>query len=180
MRTIVPSPLGWQSSLPIQITRSPNASLRAIAVFMMMPLIAKEGRSIGDASGTAQPIPLWRLRSGPRSSPIDQCSDIAPRTSARLQRLAFHQVPFLTTPRALRGLSPSLNVQVSYEIANNLYLLDIVVRDFYASELVLNRQHQLNAIEQIGSEIVREMRLARDKVHINAELLGDESAHIVD
>jgi hypothetical protein len=69
---------------------------------------------------------------------------------------------------------------VSYEIANNLYLLDIVVRDFYASELVLNRQHQLNAIEQIGSEIVREMRLARDKVHINAELLGDESAHIVD
>jgi len=45
------------------------------------------------------------------------------------------------------GLSPSLNVQVSYEIANDLYLLDIVVRDFHASELVLNRQHQLNAIE---------------------------------
>jgi hypothetical protein len=29
------------------------------------------------------------------SSPIDQCSDIAPRTSARLQRLTFHQVPLL-------------------------------------------------------------------------------------
>ena len=54
---------------------------------------------MGDASGTARPIPLWRLRSGPRASPIDQCSDIAPRTSARLQRLTFHQVPFLTTHR---------------------------------------------------------------------------------
>jgi hypothetical protein len=46
-----------------------------------------------------------------------------------------------------RGLSPSLNVQVPYEIAHDLYLLDIVIRDFHASELVLNRQHQLNAIE---------------------------------
>jgi hypothetical protein len=33
---------------------------------------------MGDASGTARPIPLWRLHSGPRSSPIDQCSDFAP------------------------------------------------------------------------------------------------------
>src|SRR6516162_3783676 len=37
MRVIVPGPLGWQSSLPIQMTRSPSTSLRAIAVFMMMP-----------------------------------------------------------------------------------------------------------------------------------------------
>ena len=37
MRVIVPGPLGWQSSLLIQMTQSPNASLRAIAVFMTMP-----------------------------------------------------------------------------------------------------------------------------------------------
>jgi hypothetical protein len=37
--------------------------------------------SMGDAPGTAQPFPLWRLHSGPRSSPIDQCRDIAPPTS---------------------------------------------------------------------------------------------------
>src|SRR5262249_26969598 len=43
MRVIVPGPLGWQSSLPIQMTRSPSTSLRAIAVFMMMPqMIAHE------------------------------------------------------------------------------------------------------------------------------------------
>src|SRR5262249_13571122 len=103
---------------------------------------------MGDASGTARPIPLWRLRSGPRSSPIHQCSDIAPRTSAR----SYNAYPFtkLRLSQLLaepQGLSPSLNVQVSYEIANDLYLLNIVVRDFHASELVLNRQHQLNAIE---------------------------------
>ena len=63
MRVIVPGPLGWQSSLPIQMTRSPNASLRATAVFMTMPpnKSPKEVGSIGDAQGTARPIPLWRL-----------------------------------------------------------------------------------------------------------------------
>jgi hypothetical protein len=61
-----------------------------------------------------------------------------------------------------------------------LYLLDIVVRDFHASELVLNRQHQLNAIEQVGTEIVGEVRLTRDRLNVNAELFCNESANIVD
>ncbi len=63
MRVIVPGPLGWQSSLPIQMTRSPNASLRATAVFMTMPpnRSPKEVGSMGDAQGTARPFPLWRL-----------------------------------------------------------------------------------------------------------------------
>jgi hypothetical protein len=34
MRVIVPGPRGLQSSLPTQMTRSPNDSLRAIAVFI--------------------------------------------------------------------------------------------------------------------------------------------------
>jgi hypothetical protein len=46
MRVIVPVPLGWRS-LPIQMTRSPNANLRAIAVFMTMPqMIAGAERTI--------------------------------------------------------------------------------------------------------------------------------------
>jgi len=63
MRVIVPGPLGWQSSLPIQMTRSPNASLRATAVFMTMPpnRSPKEVGSMGGARGTARPFPLWRL-----------------------------------------------------------------------------------------------------------------------
>jgi hypothetical protein len=61
-----------------------------------------------------------------------------------------------------------------------LYLLDIVVRDFHASEFGFNRQHQLNAVEEIGSEIVREVRLACDKLEVNAKLFCNESADIVD
>jgi hypothetical protein len=70
-----------------------------------------------------------------------------PRTAARLQRLTSNQVPLLNNSSRPRGLSPSLDVQMSYEIANDLYLLHIIVRDFHASEFVFNRQHQLDAIE---------------------------------
>jgi hypothetical protein len=69
---------------------------------------------------------------------------------------------------------------MSYEIANDLYLLDIVVRDFHAGESVLDGQHQLDPIERIGAEIVREVRFTRDKLDVDAELFGDERAHIVD
>jgi hypothetical protein len=37
-----------------------------------------------------------------------------------------------------------------------------------------------NAVEEIGSEIVREMRLACDKLKVNADLFCNESADIVD
>jgi hypothetical protein len=66
MRAIVPRPVGWPS-LPTQTTRSPDAILRATAVFMTIsPFIARDNEigSMGDAQGTAQPFPLWRLRSG--------------------------------------------------------------------------------------------------------------------
>jgi hypothetical protein len=59
-------------------------------------------------------------------------------------------------------------------------VLDIVVRDFHARESVFNRQHQLNAVEEIGSKIVREVRLACDKLEVNAKLFCNESADIVD
>ena len=58
--------------------------------FMMMPPDDRWRRKKdrwAATLGTARPIPLWRLRSGPRSSPIDQCSDFAPRTSRTLTML---------------------------------------------------------------------------------------------
>src|SRR5262249_35634448 len=54
MRVIVPGPLGWQSSLPIQMTRSPSTSLRAIAVFMMMPPDDRPRKKGGSMGGNAQ------------------------------------------------------------------------------------------------------------------------------
>ena len=136
MRVIVPGPLGWQSSLPIQMTRSPNVSLRAMAVFMLMPPDDRWRRKKdrwAATLGTARPIPLWRLRSGPRSSPIDQCSDFAPRTS-RTPTNAQPCIKFRFSQPLLW-----LRQQALDKIAYDLYLLDIIVRDFHASELVLNR-----------------------------------------
>src|SRR5215470_4772435 len=54
MRVIVPGPLGWQSSLPIQMTRSPSTSLRAIAVFMMTPPDDRPRKKGGSMGGNAQ------------------------------------------------------------------------------------------------------------------------------
>ena len=70
-----------------------------------------------------------------------------PEQSARLQRLTLQEVPFAPLLAWPRGLSPSLDVEVSHEIADDLYLLHIVVRDFHAGEFVLDRQHQLDPIE---------------------------------
>jgi len=61
-----------------------------------------------------------------------------------------------------------------------LYLLDIVVRDFHASEFGFNCQRQLNAVEEIGFEIVREVGLTCDKLEVNAKVFCNETADIVD
>src|SRR4029450_8447728 len=92
MRVIVPVPLGWQSSLPIQMTRSPNASLRAIAVFMTMPPDDRPRKNedrwaatLGD--GTA--FPLWRV-----IAHQSMFGYRPPEHLARLQCSTLHQVPF--------------------------------------------------------------------------------------
>src|SRR6478736_10500528 len=62
----------------------------------------------------------------------------------------------------------------------DLYLLDIVVRDFHASELVFNRYHQLNTVEKVGPNIVRKVRLTCDRLNVNAELFSDKNANVID
>jgi hypothetical protein len=61
--------------------------------------------------------------------------------------------------------------EVPDQIAYYLYLLDIVIRNFYAS-LVFNRWHQFNAVEIVGPKIVYEMRFTRHQLNINAEMFG--------
>jgi hypothetical protein len=76
-------PFGWQV-----LDQPADQRLRSPARISRQPCAQgclQNLGSMGDAQGTALPLPPWRLRSGPRSSPIDQCSDIAPRTSARRQ-----------------------------------------------------------------------------------------------
>ena len=102
---------------------------------------------MGDASGTAPPLPLWRFAAARGHRPSINVRISPPEQSARLQRLTLQQVPFAALLAWPQGLSPSTDVEVSYKIADDLYLLDIVVGDFHAGELVLDRQHQLDPIE---------------------------------
>ena len=101
MRVIVPGPLGWQSSLPIQMTRSPNASLRATAVFMTMPpnRSPKEVGSMGDAQGTARPFPLWRLLAAHGHRPSINVRISPPEHIARLQCPTVTKFRFIAAAR---------------------------------------------------------------------------------
>src|SRR6476659_10424311 len=101
MRVIVPGPLGWQSSLHIQMTRSPNASLRATAVFMTMPpnRSPKEVGSIGDAQGTARPFPLWRLLAAHGHRPSINVRISPPEHIARLQCPTVTKFRFIAAAR---------------------------------------------------------------------------------
>ena len=96
----------------------------------------------GTASSAVAPSP-WLAVTAHRSMFGYRPPNISTLTTLDRSPSSVH-----TTARvAARALSPSLDVQVPYEIANDLYLLDIVVRDFHARELALDRQHQLDPIE---------------------------------
>jgi hypothetical protein len=64
------------------------------------------------------------------------------------------------------------------EICNHVHLLHVVVRDFYARELVFDRDHQFNPIEPVGPEIVSEVRVIRDPFDLDPQMLGDERADL--
>jgi hypothetical protein len=60
------------------------------------------------------------------------------------------------------------------EICHHVHLIHIVVRDFHAHELVFDRDHQFNAIEPVGPEIVGEVRVIRDTFDRHPQMLGNE------
>src|SRR5262245_26617732 len=77
---------------------------------------------MGDASGTAPPLPLWRFAAARGHRPSINVRISPPEQSARLQRLTLQQVPFAALLAWPQGLSPSTDVEVSYKIADDLYL----------------------------------------------------------
>jgi hypothetical protein len=60
------------------------------------------------------------------------------------------------------------------EIRDYVHPIHIVVRDFHAHELVFDSDHQFNAIEPVGSEIVGEVRVIRDTFDRHPQMLGNE------
>lgn len=79
-----------------------------------------------------------------------------PNISHYLNAQPLHRVPFFAVALAIGFI-----LEAPDEVAHDFYLLDIVSRDLHASEVVFNRQHQLNAVEKVGSEVVCEVRFGR-------------------
>jgi hypothetical protein len=68
---------------------------------------------------------------------------------------------------------------VTDEVADDFDLVDIVIRDLHADELIFDRYHQFKTIEPVGPEIFGEVRFIRDTLDIDAQMLGNDSAHLV-
>jgi hypothetical protein len=84
------------------------------------------------------------------------------------------------------GISTSLHsslfiidFNVAHEIADDLDLIDIVVRKLYAVEFIFDQYRQLKTIEPIGSEIITEVRFICNTSDIDTEILSNESTHFV-
>jgi hypothetical protein len=69
-------------------------------------------------------------------------------------------------------------LDVADEIADGAYLIGIVIADFHLDEPILDREHQFDPVEPVGSEIVAEVRLVRDAGNVDSELLGNEGADL--
>jgi hypothetical protein len=68
---------------------------------------------------------------------------------------------------------------VADEITDHADLIGFLVRDFHLGELVFDRDHQFEAVEPVGSEIVSEVRFIGDALDIDAEMLGDQRTNFV-
>jgi hypothetical protein len=65
------------------------------------------------------------------------------------------------------------------EIADDLDLIGIVVRNLNVGKFILDQYHQFKATEPIEAEIVAKVRFICNPFGINACVLGNESAHLV-
>jgi hypothetical protein len=77
----------------------------------------------------------------------------------------LHSLPFIVT------------FNMANEIADNLDLVGIVIRNLHASEFIFNQYRQLKTIEPVGAQILAEVRLIGDAADIDAKIVGNENAY---
>ena len=73
------------------------------------------------------------------------------------------------------GVTPH-SFNVAYEVADGVNLIEIVIRDFHANEPIFDHDHQFQAVEPVGAEVISEVRFLCDTLDVDAELLGNQSA----
>jgi hypothetical protein len=68
---------------------------------------------------------------------------------------------------------------MSDEIANNVYLVGIFVRDLHTGKVVFHQYHQLQTTEPVDSEIVTKVRFIHNSFGINTQILANKGAYFV-
>src|SRR3984893_4895961 len=114
------------------------------------------------------PTPLWPATSASQFASVPIPSDDTrpmPVTTTRLFTLCL-----------LLGLAVGLDVLDRFLHAGDL--LGILVGDLDA-ELLLERHHQLDGVERVGSQVVDERGIGRHFFLVDSELLHDDAFHFV-
>jgi hypothetical protein len=85
--------------------------------------------------------------------------------------------------RLSRPLHSSLFIirdfDVADEIADDLELIGIVIRNLHADEFIFDQYHQLEVIEPVGAEIVTEVPSSVTRLISNTQILGNQTAHFI-
>jgi hypothetical protein len=92
--------------------------------------------------------------------------------------LPLGAIPVTKGPMMPQHRSCPCIINIVDEIADNFGLIEIIVRDLHAGELIFDQYHQFKTIEPVGSEIVTEMRFICDTPDIDIQMLSNERAHL--
>jgi hypothetical protein len=66
----------------------------------------------------------------------------------------------------------------AHEITDGIDMLDYDVSNLDAGYLIFNRNHEFEAIEPIGSEVVAEARFISQTICIDSEMTGNDIANL--
>jgi hypothetical protein len=68
---------------------------------------------------------------------------------------------------------------MSDEIANNLYLVGIPIRDLHTGKFIFHQYHQLQTTEPVDAKIVTKVRFIYNSFGINTQILANKGAYFV-
>ena len=63
------------------------------------------------------------------------------------------------------------------EIADNLYLVGILIRDLQTGKFIFHKYHQLQTTEPINAEIVTEVCFIYNSFGVDTQILANEGAY---
>jgi hypothetical protein len=124
---------------------------------------------------TAAVPPQQRLSSGVAMLANTDGGDANFAGRSRTTRIAAANAP--PTSALELKLSPGA-LNTSDEIGDDFDLVNLVIPNFQARELIFDRHHQFKTIKPVSPEIITEMRFIRHVFDRDTKMLGNELANV--